>query len=264
MTAAHFEVVRTGGRRVAVPSPSTLPRLNAPVAHPRRPVAAGRVGQVSSCVAAPAPRPASRVLFCLLAVVALVTSTVSCASADDGPRAAAVAFLSAFTDRDFAGAARTTTNPTRAERTLADAWDGLNADGLAMPRDFDRVLVHQLGVADPIGSIANRQTPMVLSEVVIGDEYEFWLSAIDRSGNEGGAGAHSSITVASIMDDPEALKDRLIGLRQEHRDLDDVIRRIVGEAPFDQLQIQRLKKRKLALKDQIAKIESQLLPDIIA
>lgn len=91
--------------------------------------------------------------------------------------------------------------------TLTIRWDGLNADGLAMPLDFDRVLVHQLGVADPIGSIANRQTPMVLSEVVIGDEYEFWLSAIDRSGNEGGAGAHSSITVASIMDDPEAALD---------------------------------------------------------
>ncbi len=67
-----------------------------------------------------------------------------------------------------------------------------------------------------------------------------------------------------LMDDPEALKERLIGLRQEHRDLDDVIRRIAEGAPFDQLQIQRLKKRKLALKDQIAKIESQLLPDIIA
>ena len=74
MTAAHFEVVRTGGRRVAVPSPSTLPRFNAPVAHPRRPVAAGRVGQVSSCVAAPAPRPASRVLGLKLAAVGIVAA----------------------------------------------------------------------------------------------------------------------------------------------------------------------------------------------
>lgn len=53
-------------------------------------------------------------------------------------------------------------------------------------------------------------------------------------------------------------------LKLEHRDLDDVIARIADQAPFDQLQMQRLKKRKLGLKDQIAKLESQLLPDIIA
>lgn len=66
------------------------------------------------------------------------------------------------------------------------------------------------------------------------------------------------------MIDVDTLQERLAALRLEHRDLDDVISRIVVEAPFDQLQIQRLKKRKLLLKDQIAKLESQLLPDIIA
>jgi hypothetical protein len=64
--------------------------------------------------------------------------------------------------------------------------------------------------------------------------------------------------------DIEALKAKLTALTIEHRDLDDVITRIAERAPFDQLQLQRLKKRKLALKDQILKIESQLLPDIIA
>ncbi len=64
--------------------------------------------------------------------------------------------------------------------------------------------------------------------------------------------------------DVEALKARLIALKSEHRDLDDVIARIVERTPFDQLQLRRLKKRKLALKDQILKIESELLPDIIA
>lgn len=53
-------------------------------------------------------------------------------------------------------------------------------------------------------------------------------------------------------------------LRSEHRDLDDVIARIAEAIPFDQLQVQRLKKRKLALKDQIAKLEAFLIPDIIA
>ncbi|HZK89918.1 MAG TPA: YdcH family protein [Stellaceae bacterium] len=64
--------------------------------------------------------------------------------------------------------------------------------------------------------------------------------------------------------DIEALKAKLAVLATEHRDLDDVISRIVERMPFDQLQLQRLKKRKLALKDQISKIESELLPDIIA
>jgi hypothetical protein len=64
--------------------------------------------------------------------------------------------------------------------------------------------------------------------------------------------------------DQEALKRRLGELRSEHRDLDDVIARISEQAPFDQLQLQRLKKRKLQLKDEVAKIESALLPDIIA
>src|SRR5262249_25423475 len=64
--------------------------------------------------------------------------------------------------------------------------------------------------------------------------------------------------------DVEALTAKLAELKSEHRDLDDVIARLAERAPFDQLQLQRLKKRKLALKDQIAKIESELLPDIIA
>jgi hypothetical protein len=64
--------------------------------------------------------------------------------------------------------------------------------------------------------------------------------------------------------DTEALKAKLAALKSEHRDLDDVIARLAERAPFDQLQLQRLKKRKLLLKDQISKIESELLPDIIA
>ena len=64
--------------------------------------------------------------------------------------------------------------------------------------------------------------------------------------------------------DAEALKTKLAALKSEHRDLDDVIARLSERAPFDQLQLQRLKKRKLMLKDHISKIESELLPDIIA
>ena len=64
--------------------------------------------------------------------------------------------------------------------------------------------------------------------------------------------------------DLEAVKARLEALRIEHRDLDEIILRLVEQPPYDQLQLQRLKKRKLVLKDLIAKLESQLLPDIIA
>ncbi|MCW2245633.1 hypothetical protein M2352_001224 [Azospirillum fermentarium] len=66
------------------------------------------------------------------------------------------------------------------------------------------------------------------------------------------------------MNEQEILRQKLADLKSEHRDLDDVIARLAERAPFDQLQIQRLKKRKLALKDQIILLESRLLPDIIA
>ncbi len=64
--------------------------------------------------------------------------------------------------------------------------------------------------------------------------------------------------------DAETIKARLEGLKSEHRDLDEVIDRLIEKPPFDQLQLQRLKKRKLGLKDQILRLESQLIPDIIA
>lgn len=67
-----------------------------------------------------------------------------------------------------------------------------------------------------------------------------------------------------MMNDQQALRLKLAELETEHRDLDDIIARIAESAPFDQLQLQRLKKRKLHLKDQIAYVKSKLVPDIIA
>lgn len=58
--------------------------------------------------------------------------------------------------------------------------------------------------------------------------------------------------------------ERLRQLRIEHRDLDDVICRLSLDFDVDELQLKRLKKRKLMLKDQIAKLESQLIPDLNA
>ena len=57
---------------------------------------------------------------------------------------------------------------------------------------------------------------------------------------------------------------RLRELRIEHRDLDDVIGRLTMDLYVDELQLRRLKKRKLLLKDQIARLESELIPDMSA
>jgi hypothetical protein len=67
-----------------------------------------------------------------------------------------------------------------------------------------------------------------------------------------------------IDDNIEEIRRKLAELTTEHRDLDDVIARMATDPFMDQLRLQRLKKRKLLLKDQIANLENQLIPDIIA
>ena len=61
-----------------------------------------------------------------------------------------------------------------------------------------------------------------------------------------------------------ALEEEYLRLREEHRDLDAVIEALLAGGSVDQLQLQRLKKRKLVLRDRIAFLEDQLTPDIIA
>ena len=53
-------------------------------------------------------------------------------------------------------------------------------------------------------------------------------------------------------------------LESEHHDLDAVIEKLGKDLPFDQLKLRRLKKRRLALKDEMTKLRSRILPDIIA
>ena len=64
--------------------------------------------------------------------------------------------------------------------------------------------------------------------------------------------------------DMQGLQRQLAELESEHRDLDEVISRLSDRTPINQLQIQRLKKRKLNLKDEITRLHAKLLPDIIA
>lgn len=64
--------------------------------------------------------------------------------------------------------------------------------------------------------------------------------------------------------DEVQVRARLAAAREEHRDLDAAIAALSGEAAADQLPMARLKKRKLRLKDEIARLEDELIPDIIA
>ena len=62
----------------------------------------------------------------------------------------------------------------------------------------------------------------------------------------------------------EQILQHIAIMESEHSDLDAVIERLGEDLPFDQLKLQRLKKRKLVLKDEIANLRSRILPDIIA
>ncbi len=67
-----------------------------------------------------------------------------------------------------------------------------------------------------------------------------------------------------MSDDPTEIARRLVDLRIEHRDLDGAIARLSADARGDELQLRRLKKRKLKLKDTITRLESKLIPDLDA
>lgn len=69
---------------------------------------------------------------------------------------------------------------------------------------------------------------------------------------------------AVMFEDPSAIREKLEALKIEHRDLDDVIHQLAQNPFQDQLQITRLKRRKLQLKDAIARLESKLIPDLNA
>lgn len=65
-------------------------------------------------------------------------------------------------------------------------------------------------------------------------------------------------------EDKDELHSELARLKEEHRDLDTAIDALLQAGPRDHLQLSRLKKKKLALKDRISALEDQMLPDIIA
>lgn len=77
-------------------------------------------------------------------------------------------------------------------------------------------------------------------------------------------GACPNMTTPAEMTHEDVLRVKLRVLMREHRDLDDAITALEDSRRPDQLTLRRLKKRKLSLKDQIARIEDELTPDIIA
>mgnify|MGYP000470579544 FL=1 len=70
--------------------------------------------------------------------------------------------------------------------------------------------------------------------------------------------------MSSYSSDPGEIAHLIAELREEHRDLDEAIARLVTDPRVDQLRLTRMKKRKLKLKDWIAQLESELIPDIDA
>jgi hypothetical protein len=77
-------------------------------------------------------------------------------------------------------------------------------------------------------------------------------------------GPEAAMNISSEMNFEDMLRVKLEVLRREHRDLDEAIAALELSGRPDQLTLRRLKKQKLALKDQIVKFEDQLIPDIIA
>ena len=92
------------------------------------------------------------------------------------------------------------------------------------------------------------------------DNFRFGPYSRDLDGGRGGA----RTTVAMTKEEERELREQLARLLQEHRDLDAAIAALQTTPGSDVLQIQRLKKRKLQLRDRITFVEDQLTPDIIA
>jgi hypothetical protein len=74
----------------------------------------------------------------------------------------------------------------------------------------------------------------------------------------------SLISVRLSEEEIEQVKARLAEMKLEHGDLDQIIERLARDTTIEELHVKRLKKRKLYLKDQIAELENELIPDILA
>jgi hypothetical protein len=81
-----------------------------------------------------------------------------------------------------------------------------------------------------------------------------------------GTDSHPCLPESHVLDneDQQSIRNKIEQLRLEHRDLDDIISRLGVDPGMDQLQLRRLKNRKLMIKDIVARLESLLIPDMDA
>jgi hypothetical protein len=117
----------------------------------------------------------------------------------------------------------------------------------------------QKGILSGLIGAARFRAPISggLPEIGGATRHYFWLNA-----RGGGPGLESAVAMST--DEERELREQLARLQQEHRDLDAAISALQHSPGSDLLQVQRLKKRKLHLRDRISHIEDQLTPDIIA
>lgn len=93
-----------------------------------------------------------------------------------------------------------------------------------------------------------------------------WVKGTSGSGKSVESRALRTAGKSSIVaiEEPKSIQRRVLELQTEHRDLDEVVNALSLRPDVDQLLLRRMKKRKLQLKDQIARLKSQLIPDLDA
>jgi hypothetical protein len=112
------------------------------------------------------------------------------------------------------------------------------------------------GLLHSLAHVNADKASQVVSKALRGPLFAAILSAVPGGSKERGRPMES--------EEVRELRATLLKLKQEHRDLDSAINALEETGRADALQLKRLKKKKLYLKDEIARIEDQLLPDIIA
>ncbi len=118
---------------------------------------------------------------------------------------------------------------------------------------------------NPIPGTRARERPAAGPEVMSIQDFVVIQGSAPATGGPTGLLDQTLVAAAAMKQDDESeLRAQLAQFRQEHRDLDAAIAFMVESGGADVIRVQRMKKRKLALKDRIARLEDRLLPDIIA
>jgi uncharacterized protein (TIGR02444 family) len=143
--------------------------------------------------------------------------------------------------------------------------EGFREKTAALELEAERVMLGMLEAASPPAVADRLDCLRVLEQAVTawgisGQRRSCYLPMLEMLAAESGSMDEKAL-------DPEEqarIRAQIAELRQEHQDLDDAVRALETLPTTDQLQVARLKKKKLTLRDQIAKLEDQLTPDIIA